>query len=71
MTSSYGLNGRAALVTGGTRGIGLEVARQLADAGALVCVTARDRDDVRSCNWSASHFSANARTVTCPAARST
>ncbi|AYC36990.1 SDR family oxidoreductase [Streptomyces griseorubiginosus] len=47
MTSSYGLNGRAALVTGGTRGIGLEVARQLADAGALVCVTARDREDVR------------------------
>ncbi|MFE3850466.1 SDR family oxidoreductase [Streptomyces griseorubiginosus] len=47
MTSSYGLHGRAALVTGGSRGIGLEVARQLADAGALVCVTARDREDVR------------------------
>lgn len=47
MTSSYRLNGRAALVTGGTRGIGLEVARQLADAGALVCVTARDGEDVR------------------------
>jgi 3-oxoacyl-[acyl-carrier protein] reductase len=47
MTSSYGLHGRAALVTGGTRGIGREVARQLADAGALVCVTARDREDVR------------------------
>ncbi|MFF4028967.1 SDR family oxidoreductase [Streptomyces sviceus] len=47
MTSSYGLHGRAALVTGGTRGIGREVARQLAGAGALVCVTARDREDVR------------------------
>lgn len=47
MTSSYGLHGRAALVTGGTRGIGHEVARQLAEAGALVCVTARDREDVR------------------------
>ncbi|MFG2796296.1 SDR family oxidoreductase [Streptomyces pseudovenezuelae] len=47
MTSSYGLHGRAALVTGGTRGIGREVARQLADAGALVCVTARNREDVR------------------------
>jgi 3-oxoacyl-[acyl-carrier protein] reductase len=47
MTSSYGLGGRAAVVTGATRGIGLAVARQLADAGALVCVTARDAADVR------------------------
>ncbi|GLP69760.1 MULTISPECIES: SDR family oxidoreductase [unclassified Streptomyces] len=47
MTSSYGLHGRAALVTGGTRGIGREVARQLAEAGALLCVTARNREDVR------------------------
>jgi 3-oxoacyl-[acyl-carrier protein] reductase len=48
MTSSYGLRGRAAVVTGGTRGIGREIARQLAAAGALVCVTARDADDVRT-----------------------
>jgi NAD(P)-dependent dehydrogenase (short-subunit alcohol dehydrogenase family) len=47
MTSPYGLRGRAAIVTGATRGIGHAVARQLADAGALVCVTARDSDEVR------------------------
>ncbi|CAM5326707.1 SDR family oxidoreductase OS=Streptomyces alboniger OX=132473 GN=CP975_04805 PE=3 SV=1 [Streptomyces alboniger] len=47
MTSSYGLRGRAAVVTGATRGIGRAVAAQLAAAGALVCVTARDGDDVR------------------------
>lgn len=35
------------MVTGGTRGIGLAVARQLAAAGARVCVTARDPDEVR------------------------
>ncbi|MFI1507037.1 SDR family oxidoreductase [Streptomyces sp. NPDC020597] len=47
MTSSYGLRGRAALVTGGTRGIGWAVARALRDAGARVCVSARDPDEVR------------------------
>lgn len=47
MTPPYGLTGRAAVVTGATRGIGLAVARQLAGAGALVCVTARDAADVR------------------------
>ncbi|MEU0075871.1 SDR family oxidoreductase [Streptomyces sp. NPDC006332] len=47
MTSSYGLKGRAAVVTGATRGIGRAVAARLAAAGALVCVTARDGDDVR------------------------
>jgi len=44
----YGLEGRAAVVTGATRGIGRAVAGQLAAAGALVCVTARDVDEVRS-----------------------
>ncbi|WP_367319297.1 SDR family oxidoreductase [Streptomyces sp. HUAS ZL42] len=47
MTSSYGLRGRAAVVTGATRGIGWAVARALADAGARVCVSARDADEVR------------------------
>ncbi|MFD7933333.1 SDR family oxidoreductase [Streptomyces sp. NPDC059755] len=47
MTSSLGLRGRAAVVTGATRGIGWAVARALADAGARVCVSARDPDGVR------------------------
>lgn len=36
-----GLRGRTALVTGGSRGIGLAVARALADAGASVALVAR------------------------------
>ncbi|WP_055525913.1 SDR family oxidoreductase [Streptomyces graminilatus] len=47
MTSPYGLDGRVALVTGATRGIGLAVAGALARAGARVCVTARDPEGVR------------------------
>ncbi|MBC2903774.1 SDR family oxidoreductase [Streptomyces cupreus] len=47
MTSPYGFKGRAAVVTGATRGIGLAVARALTEAGARVCVTARDAEEVR------------------------
>jgi len=46
MTSPYGIEGRTAIVTGASRGIGLAVAQALADAGARVCVTARDPDGV-------------------------
>src|ERR1700744_4481925 len=40
--AAYDLEGKNALVTGGARGLGLEIARVLAEKGAQVAVVARD-----------------------------
>ena len=40
----FSLAGRVALVTGATRGLGLEIARGLAAAGAIVGINGRDRE---------------------------
>ncbi|MCB8877217.1 SDR family NAD(P)-dependent oxidoreductase [Acidisoma silvae] len=42
MTYTIDLTGRVALVTGGTRGIGLAAAQRLGEAGASIVITGRD-----------------------------
>src|ERR1700757_2483585 len=40
------LTGRVALVTGGSRGLGLQIAEVLGELGAKVAITARKRDEL-------------------------
>ncbi len=42
------LSGKKAIVTGSTKGIGLEVAKRLFEAGADVVITARNAEEVKS-----------------------
>lgn len=39
-------DGRVVVITGGSRGLGLVMARQLADEGARLCLLARDREEL-------------------------
>src|SRR5437763_2591887 len=43
----YDFHGKVVLVTGGSRGLGLVLARQLAEQGARVAICARDEDELR------------------------
>jgi NAD(P)-dependent dehydrogenase (short-subunit alcohol dehydrogenase family) len=46
MTERSGIDGRVALITGGSRGIGLGIAAELLAHGASVCITGRKQPDL-------------------------
>ncbi len=51
------LSGKVALVTGGSRGIGLQMAEALGEMGARVAITARKQDEL---DHAVAHLSAAA-----------
>jgi NAD(P)-dependent dehydrogenase (short-subunit alcohol dehydrogenase family) len=42
----FDLSGRTAVVTGGSRGLGLQIAEALGEMGARVAITARKQDEL-------------------------
>ena len=46
-TARYSLHDKVALITGGSRGLGLVLARQICAEGGKVALIARDADELR------------------------
>ena len=65
MTVRSGLSGRTAVITGGGRGVGADVARLLAADGAAVLVAARTSSEVEEVATELRRHGANAAATTC------
>ena len=49
MNNLFNLSGKIALVTGGTQGIGLAIAKSLNEAGATLCINGRSEEKLAKC----------------------
>jgi len=63
--SKFNLTGKAALITGGNGGIGLGMAKALAEAGADVCIWGRNEEKNKSAEVMLKAFGQQALAMTC------
>ena len=62
----FKLNGRTALITGGNRGLGLTIAKTLAEAGANISIAARDEKmNKTSGEWIQSSYDVSCMSTAC------
>jgi len=59
------LSGRTALVTGGSRGLGLQIAEALGEMGAKVAITARKKDELDSATQHLNKMGVDANSYVC------
>src|SRR5690242_17777458 len=59
------LRGQTALVTGGSRGLGLLISRELAEAGCRVAICARDADELDRARADLRRYGSQVETVVC------
>ncbi|MBD0336862.1 MAG: SDR family NAD(P)-dependent oxidoreductase, partial [Cyanobacteria bacterium Co-bin13] len=61
----YDLQGKTILMTGGSRGLGLVMARQLIEAGARLAICARDEAELERAQAELSQQGGNVFSLTC------
>jgi NAD(P)-dependent dehydrogenase (short-subunit alcohol dehydrogenase family) len=61
--------GQSALITGGSRGLGLLIARQLAAEGAVITIATRDADELDRAGEDLAAHGASVHTIVCDVAR--
>ena len=62
--SSFDFEGKSVVITGGSRGLGLVLARQLAGEGARVTLIARDQDELDRSSGDLSAYNSSAEVLT-------